>query len=227
MRRAALAALTTTTFATGLRAARRLPRPRRALSTRAGAVKPTMGLESFAASADSSWTRCLNADPEASRHAPNKESRQVKSGHYVPVRPSPLPRASLALFSEELAADLGLSEADAPRPSGRLVLILLRASRGRHQQSNGETALVRPRSPAGTRRALRALFQRRRGRPRPGRDLGDALRAVHHGRAARPAPARGTERPRGGVAATPGPGRGYSAVESRRRRGRDVDIPRP
>jgi len=111
MRRAALAALTTT-FATGLRAARRLPRPRRALSTRAGAVKPTMGLESFAASADSSWTRCLNADPEASRHAPNKESRQVKSGHYVPVRPSPLPRASLALFSEELAADLGLSEAD-------------------------------------------------------------------------------------------------------------------
>jgi len=70
-----------------------------------------MSLEAFCASADASWTRCLNEDPEGALNAPNKVSRAVHSGHFVRVAPSPLPRPSLALASDELAAELGLDGA--------------------------------------------------------------------------------------------------------------------
>jgi len=74
------------------------------------------GLETLAGRADCSWVRCLDADPDAKKFAPNKESRQVRSGHYVPVRPSKLPSPELLLHSPELAADLGLSEGDVKDP---------------------------------------------------------------------------------------------------------------
>lgn len=74
-------------------------------------AKAEMGdLELFASSADHSWIRDLVADPEAEKYAPNKTSRQVRSGHYVPVRPTPLPKPSLVKYSPAMAAELGLSD---------------------------------------------------------------------------------------------------------------------
>ena len=51
-------------------AVRRLRPTRRLINMR--------GLDAFAAAADASWTRALNADPESKQHEPNKSSRRVK-----------------------------------------------------------------------------------------------------------------------------------------------------
>ena len=96
----------TATACAALRAAavRRLRPTRRLVSMR--------GLDAFAAAADASWTRALNADPESAQHEPNKSSRRVKSGHYVPVVPTALQSPELKLHSRELCEELGLAEAD-------------------------------------------------------------------------------------------------------------------
>ena len=96
----------TATACAALRAAavRRLRPTRRLVSMR--------GLDAFAAAADASWTRALNADPESKQHEPNKSSRRVKSGHYVPVVPTALQSPELKLHSRELCEELGLAEAD-------------------------------------------------------------------------------------------------------------------
>lgn len=67
-------------------------------------------MQDLAGRADLSWMRKLHADPEAKDHGENRQSRQVRSGHYVPVKPVPLMRPRLVTFSPELAAELGLSE---------------------------------------------------------------------------------------------------------------------
>ena len=96
----------TATACAALRAAavRRLRPTRRLVTMR--------GLDAFAAAADASWTRSLNADPESKQHEPNKSSRRVRSGHYVPVAPTALQSPELKLHSRELCEELGLSEAD-------------------------------------------------------------------------------------------------------------------
>ena len=50
------------------------------------------------------------ADPETEARAPNKVSRQVRSGHYVAVAPTKLPNPSLVIYSKEMAAEIGLSD---------------------------------------------------------------------------------------------------------------------
>lgn len=60
--------------------------------------------------ADNSWLKQLTADPESARHAPNRSSRQVKSGHYVRVAPVPLSSPKLVIHSPAMAADLGIAE---------------------------------------------------------------------------------------------------------------------
>lgn len=72
----------------------------------------TRTLEEFASRADLSWTSRLSEDPEAAKFKPNKESRQVKSGHYVGVAPTKLPDPELVMYSEELSREMGLSEED-------------------------------------------------------------------------------------------------------------------
>jgi len=67
-------------------------------------------LKLFGSRADHSWLRDLVPDPETEAQQPNKTSRQVRSGHYVLVRPTPLPRTSPVIFSPAMAAELGLSE---------------------------------------------------------------------------------------------------------------------
>ncbi|KAJ1458459.1 hypothetical protein M885DRAFT_436402 [Pelagophyceae sp. CCMP2097] len=70
-----------------------------------------MSLDDFAARRSNSWVENLNEDPEAARYAPNKRSREVKSGHYVRVLPTPLPRPVLVMHSPDMVATLGLTEA--------------------------------------------------------------------------------------------------------------------
>lgn len=73
-------------------------------------------LQSFAdflQHADYSLLRSLDADPEQASHAPNKRLRQVKSGHYVEVSPTPLPDPRYIIHSRNLFRDLNLSESAA------------------------------------------------------------------------------------------------------------------
>jgi hypothetical protein len=52
----------------------------------------------------------LAPDPEQARHAPNKTARQVKSGHYVEVCPTPLPAPRYVIHSRAFFQTLGLSD---------------------------------------------------------------------------------------------------------------------
>jgi len=63
-----------------------------------------------AAHADLSWIKNLTCDAESTHHQPNKRSRQVLNGHYVLVRPTPLPNPSLVHVSASLLNEIGLSE---------------------------------------------------------------------------------------------------------------------
>jgi len=69
-------------------------------------------LERLGRSADHSWIEQLSSDPEAEEHTPNKRSREVRSGHYVRVRPTPLLRPKLAVHSADVAELLGISEGE-------------------------------------------------------------------------------------------------------------------
>lgn len=89
--------------------------PARLLVTKAkeGQAEARPAMERLSARFDPTWTKQLNADPEAERNAPNKKSREVKSGHFVPVRPTPLPDVRYVHHSPAMAAALGVSDADA------------------------------------------------------------------------------------------------------------------
>jgi uncharacterized protein YdiU (UPF0061 family) len=62
--------------------------------------------------ADHSWTRHLTPDPENERRAPNRSSREVKSGHFVRVKPTPLRNPRVALYSAAMVGNLGIAEDD-------------------------------------------------------------------------------------------------------------------
>ena len=74
-------------------------------------------LPRFAATLDNSWVASLRADPESEAQAPNRTSREVKSGHYVPVRPSALGAPRLVALSSRMAGSLGLREDDCDAPA--------------------------------------------------------------------------------------------------------------
>jgi len=59
----------------------------------------------------------LTPDPEQARHAPNKIARQVKSGHYVEVRPTSLPAPRYVIHSQALFQTLGLADEVASDPA--------------------------------------------------------------------------------------------------------------
>ena len=62
--------------------------------------------------ADHSWTRHLTPDPETERRAPNRSSREVKSGHFVRVKPTPLRNPRVVMYSKEMVTNLGIAEDD-------------------------------------------------------------------------------------------------------------------
>ena len=67
--------------------------------------------EAFAGQVDYSLLESLQADPEASSDGEDHRPRQVYSGHYVPVTPTPLPEPEYVAHSASLFAELGLSDA--------------------------------------------------------------------------------------------------------------------
>jgi uncharacterized protein YdiU (UPF0061 family) len=66
--------------------------------------------DKFISTASFSWLQHLVSDPETTEHIPNHTSRQVKSGHYVRVEPTPLPRPKLVAISPEVCNLIGLPE---------------------------------------------------------------------------------------------------------------------
>ena len=70
----------------------------------------TLAFDSFLQRADYSLLQCLTADPEQARHAPNKKMREVKSGHYVEVEPTPLPNPCYVIHSRSFFDELSLPE---------------------------------------------------------------------------------------------------------------------
>ena len=64
----------------------------------------------FAEHVDYSLLSQLRADPEARVNGHDHQARQVKSGHYVPVTPTPLPAPQYVAHSNELFKELGLSD---------------------------------------------------------------------------------------------------------------------
>ena len=65
----------------------------------------------FAQRADYSLLDSLQADPQATGDGHDHRPRQVFSGHYVPVTPTPLAAPELVAHSSTLFQELGLSEA--------------------------------------------------------------------------------------------------------------------
>ena len=65
----------------------------------------------FAQRADYSLLDSLQADPQATADGHDHRPRQVFSGHYVPVTPTPLAAPELVAHSSTLFQELGLSEA--------------------------------------------------------------------------------------------------------------------
>ena len=59
--------------------------------------------------ADYSLMDKLNADPDAKPNGENHHAREVFSGHYVPVSPTPLPEPEYISHSSTLFKKLGLS----------------------------------------------------------------------------------------------------------------------
>ena len=70
----------------------------------------TTSFAAFARRADYSLLDSLQADPQASGDGQDHRPRQVFSGHYVPVMPTPLPEPHLVAYSKALFQELGLSE---------------------------------------------------------------------------------------------------------------------
>ena len=66
--------------------------------------------EEFAEHADYSFLASLNADPDANKNGAEHQPRQVYSGHYVPVSPTPLPNADYIAHSTTFFDELGLDD---------------------------------------------------------------------------------------------------------------------
>lgn len=67
-------------------------------------------LSAFLQHADYALLQSLTADPEQSRHVPNKKMREVHSGHYVEVEPTPLPNPLYVIHSHHFFDELNLHD---------------------------------------------------------------------------------------------------------------------
>ena len=69
-----------------------------------------MTFSEFAQRADYTFMDSLSADPKASKNGHDHRPREVKSGHYVPVKPTPIASPNLLAYSPKLFQELGLDE---------------------------------------------------------------------------------------------------------------------
>ena len=67
-------------------------------------------LDEFAPLADYSFTDTLNPDPEGKAGGADHEPRQVFSGHYVPVDPTPIENPEYVAHGKSLFRELGLAD---------------------------------------------------------------------------------------------------------------------
>ena len=67
-------------------------------------------LQKWSAFQDPTWYNQLRPDPETDANAPNHKSRQVRAGHYVPVKPVPLPNATSVIINATFAEELGFDK---------------------------------------------------------------------------------------------------------------------
>ncbi|MEY3462352.1 MAG: hypothetical protein RLZZ468_130 [Cyanobacteriota bacterium] len=71
---------------------------------------PITTFAEFAERADYSLLEALRADPQATADGQDHRPRQVFSGHYVPVTPTPLPEPEYVAHSSSLFQELGLGD---------------------------------------------------------------------------------------------------------------------
>lgn len=67
-------------------------------------------LEALSGLADYSFVNTLDADPEADKNGANHSSRQVFSGHYVPVTPTPIENPEYVAHSKPFFYELGFAD---------------------------------------------------------------------------------------------------------------------
>ena len=72
---------------------------------------PTTTFAEFTQQAHYSLMEALHPDPQATGDGEDHRPRQVFSGHYVPVKPTPIPEPEYVAHSSTLFEELGLSEA--------------------------------------------------------------------------------------------------------------------
>jgi len=71
---------------------------------------PITGLGALASLADYSLMDALNCDPDATANGIDHSPRQVFSGHYVPVRPTPIENPEYVTHSKQFFKELGLAD---------------------------------------------------------------------------------------------------------------------
>jgi uncharacterized protein YdiU (UPF0061 family) len=81
-----------------------------AVPTSASTTVPTTTFSEFAQRADYSLLDSLQPDPQATGDGLDHRPRQVFSGHYVPVTPTPIPAPEVVAHSPTLFRELGLSD---------------------------------------------------------------------------------------------------------------------
>ncbi|MEB3361930.1 MAG: protein adenylyltransferase SelO family protein [Synechococcaceae cyanobacterium] len=81
------------------------------LSSAVPTAETTTTFADFKGRADYSLLGSLVADPQATTNGHDHQPRQVFSGHYVPVTPTPIPNPEYVAHSQTLFKELGLSEA--------------------------------------------------------------------------------------------------------------------
>lgn len=72
-------------------------------------IKGFESISRFASYSDPSWCTHLICDPNEEEFRPNHKSRQVFSGHYVPVQPIELSNPHLIIYSDQVVEMVGLS----------------------------------------------------------------------------------------------------------------------
>ena len=93
--------------------------PTESASATARDVSPAM--RAFSDQVDVSFTTALNADPDATPDCRDHHPRQVRSGHYVPVAPTPIADPVYVSHGHALFDELGLPHALATDPHFRRI----------------------------------------------------------------------------------------------------------